>query len=317
MKTLLASLLAAASFSLQADFLQKPEVESFIAEMVQQHEMDPAWLNQLFAQANYHQSIIDAISRPAEKTLQWSEYSDIFLTQRRVEEGREFFATHRQHFDDAQAETGVPADVILAILGVETFYGRITGNYPVLDALSTLAFDYPPRADFFRSELEHFLLLVQDKPVDPLALTGSYAGAMGMAQFISSSYRHYTVDADADGFADLWGSPRDAIFSIANYLQQHGWRAGEPVFFQVQVPQSLPQSAISAGLQPDQSPQQLIALGVTGLPDSIGDSRVTLMQMQADTGTEFWVGMHNFYVITRYNHSYLYGMAVASLATLY
>lgn len=318
MRTLLAIFLTLTSFSLPADYLQRPEVDSFIDEMAAKHQMDSQWLRELFANANYHQSIIDAISRPAEKTLEWSEYNDIFLTQRRVEEGRTFLEANRQHFEDAEAATGVPSRIILAILGVETFYGRITGGYPVLDALSTLAFDYPPRAPFFRSELEQFLLLVQDKPVDPLQLQGSYAGAMGMAQFISSSYRNYTLDADGDGFADLWNSPRDAIFSIANYLQKHGWRAGEPVFFSVSVPPGLPESAISSGLQPDTSLGALADLGVAGLPGSMPvSSPVTLMRMQGDEGTEFWVGMQNFYVITRYNHSYLYGMAVASLADLF
>lgn len=317
MKTFIVALCGCFSFCLQADYLERPEVGQFMDEMVQRHEMSRDWLEHLFANANYRQPIIDAISRPAEKTLNWDEYNNIFLTDTRVQQGRDFMALNREHFADAERQTGVPPRIILAILGVETSYGRITGGYPVMDSLSTLAFDYPPRAPFFRSELEQFLLLVQDKGVDPLTLTGSYAGAMGMAQFISSSYRNYAVDADGDAFADLWGSPRDAIFSIANYLKQHGWKAGEPIFYSVEVPEEIPSQLISGDLKPDQSLAELREAGVRGIPADLPDQPVTLMKMQGDEGEEYWVGMHNFYVITRYNHSYLYGMAVASLAELY
>ena len=297
-----------------AQYLEREDVQQFIEEMVNDEGLSGEWVVALMGEAKYHQSIIDAISRPAERTLNWGEYAAIFLTDARRDQGAQFWRTHESILAEASEIYGVPEEIIVAIIGVETFYGRITGNYPVLDALATLAFDYPPRSAFFRDELRQFLLLSNGHDIDPLTLTGSYAGAMGMAQFISSSYRAYAVDADGDGFANLWSSPRDAIFSVANYLARHGWQRDQPIFARVGVPANLPPALFNQSLETYTSVGELTNLSVTGLVSFAADMAATLMQLKRNSQTEYWVGLKNFYVITRYNHSHLYAMAVASLA---
>ena len=203
------------SLAANADYLERPEVAEFIDEMVASDGFDPEWLQGILAQAQYSQSVIDAISRPAERTLTWAEYQKIFLTESRVDQGIDFWQENEQVLLEAEAQFGVPAQVILSIIGVETLYGRITGSYRVIDALATLAFDYPPRAEFFRGELKSLIRLADTYDVEATSLTGSYAGAMGLGQFIPSSYLAYSADYDGDGFADLWQNPADAIWSLS------------------------------------------------------------------------------------------------------
>lgn len=291
-----------------------PDAQLLIDEMVVEHDFDRDVLEELFAAAERQQSIIDAISRPAEKTKPWHEYRQIFLTERREREGLAFIDEHRATLSRAQAETGVPAEIIAAIIGVETYYGRITGSYAVLDALSTLAFDYPPRASFFRGELKAFLLLAREQGLDPLTLKGSYAGAMGYGQFIPSSYRAYAVDFDDDGLADIWNNPVDAIGSVANYFVRHGWRAGDPVVSRAALTFDAPEALFSRKLKPENTVSELAQLGLTTQDELDPETLAKPLRLQLEDGYEYWLGLHNFYVITRYNHSALYAMSVYQLS---
>jgi membrane-bound lytic murein transglycosylase B len=208
----------------------------------------------LLASGRAQQSILDAIARPAEKTKPWYEYRQIFLTERREREGIEFLREHRDTLSRAQAETGVPAEIIVAILGVETYYGRIAGSYDVIDALSTLAFDYPKRSPLLHRRAQaSFCCWRREQGLDPLTLKGSYAGAMGYGQFMPSSYRAYAVDFDGDGLADIWNNPVDAIGSVANYLARHGWQAGEPVVSRATASGEPPPELFEGGLKPQRS----------------------------------------------------------------
>ncbi len=302
-------------------YLSHPEAKKLVAEIEAEKSYPMDKLNTLLGSAEKSQSILDAIARPAEKTKTWAEYRPIFLTQDRVDKGVEFYQAHKDTFLRAEKEFGVSRYVILAIIGVETRYGKHKGNYRVIDALATLAFDYPPRAPFFRSELKHFLQLEQEAGIDLMSAKGSYAGAMGFGQFISSSYRHYAVDFDGDGHRDLINNPVDAIGSVANYFKQHGWKSGEPV---ASVARSLTDNdnpaldaVISQGPKPQKPQLTILDIKQAGLladADYRDDEKATAMRFAGAEGTEYWIGLQNFYVITRYNHSPLYAMAVYQLS---
>ena len=288
-------------------------VRNFINEMVEQHAFTENELQAVFEQANLHQSILDAISRPAE-SKPWFEYRPIFVTPDRSKGGVRFWQQHAEILEKASEKFGVPQEIMVAIIGVETRYGRHTGRYPVLDALSTLAFAYPPRSSFFRKELKEYLLMTREEGLPPAQQLGSYAGAMGMPQFIPSSFRHYAVDFDNDGKRDLWGSPADAIGSVGNYFKRHAWKTGQPIASPVKVHGSRYQALIDNNLKARYTPQELMANGVIlpqGLP---ADIKGVLIELESDNGPEYWVGWHNFYVISRYNHSALYSMAVFQLS---
>jgi membrane-bound lytic murein transglycosylase B len=291
-----------------------PAAAAFIDELVAGDGFEREALEALFAEAERQESILDAIARPAEKTKPWHEYRDIFLTDRRTDEGIAFLAEHGDTLAAAEAESGVPAAVIAAVLGVETYYGRITGSYAVIDALSTLAFDYPPRSPFFRRELRHFLLLAREQGLDPASLEGSYAGAMGYGQFMPSSYRSYAVDFDGDGLADIWNNPADAIGSVANYLARHGWRPGEPVAAQATLAQPVPEDWFDDGLDAERTVAELGAGGLVAARELPADAPALALALEGDDGPEYWIGLPNFYVITRYNRSALYAMAVYQLS---
>ncbi len=292
--------------------IDDPQVTEFVSEMNSEHGFELAWLNSLFAGAETKQKILDAISRPAERTKPWHEYREIFITQKRIDAGVAFWREHQKLLERVAQQTGVPARTIVAILGVETFYGRITGGYRVIDALSTLAFSYPPRAKFFRSELEQFLLLTRESAVDPLVATGSYAGAMGAPQFIPSSFRAYAVDANDDGRIDLWTDWEDVTASVANYFSEHGWQSGEPVAVTAQID--------GGDGDPGKNTLKLTdtvgSLRQQGLSftTSLGDSAKAMpIVLEGSAGPEHWVGFNNFYVITRYNRSAMYALAVFQL----
>lgn len=317
-KTIFAGLISAFSlFSLNSygDYSDHELAIRFIDEMVEEEGFDRAELQTLFEQAEKKQSIIDAISRPAERTLTWGEYRKIFLKEKRIQGGTKFWSENRQVLDAAEAKYGVPAEIIVSIIGVETYYGGNTGSYRVVDALSTLAFDYPKRAPFFRSELKHFLILAREQGQSPLALKGSYAGAMGLGQFMPSSYRAYAADYDEDGFIDIWASHSDAIWSVANYLKRHGWLDGKPITTRANLVSEYDSDVINNGLKPSLNLAELGEAGVFPLRDGLpGEAMATAMELEGGNGTEHWIGLHNFYVITRYNHSKLYAMAVFQLA---
>lgn len=215
------------SVCVRADYSQHPQAQKLIEQLVREHDFSRSDLLAVFHAAEKKQTILEAIARPAEKTKSWAEYRPIFLQPSRIERGVGFWLDNRAALQRAEQTFGVPAEYIVAIIGVETGYGEFTGRYRVIDALSTLAFDYPPRSDFFTKELTHYLLLTRQYRQDPLSHKGSYAGAMGLGQFMPSSYREYAVDFSGDGWPDIWQNRADAIASVANYLQRHGWQAGQ------------------------------------------------------------------------------------------
>lgn len=313
LRRLLPALLLVVSGLPQAAYVERPEVGEFIDEMVSRHDFARSELESLFAVAERQQAIVDAISRPAERILNWGEYRQIFLDESRIEQGLEFWEIHADALARAEAEFGVAPEVVVAIIGVETRYGRNKGRWRVLDALSTLAFDYPPRASFFRRELEAFLLLAREEARPATELYGSYAGAMGYGQFIPSSYRAYAVDFTGDDARDIWEEPVDAIGSVANYLAVHGWRDGDEVTRRVGIGSGDVSGLVNTDLRPDTTVGELRELGVSGLDGLDAAAAASLMELEAKDGVRHFVGLTNFYAITRYNHSRLYAMAVFDL----
>ena len=283
--------------------------------MVEQHGMDPQQLTTFLGQAEKRESIIKAMTRPAE-AKPWHQYRPIFITDKRIEEGVAFWRQNRPLLEQVEQEFGVPIPIVVAIIGVESSYGNILGSYRVVDALVTLSFHYPPRAKFFISELEHFLILGQEEGLALDQVKGSYAGAMGLGQFISSSYRSYAVDFDADGQRDLWHSRADAIASVANYFKRHGWRQGEQVTSLAERRNGARQLT-DLSIKPAYPVSQMIDWGYQPIetPNS-PDLASTLIELETATGPEYWLGYHNFYVISRYNHSALYSMAVYQLSQM-
>ena len=297
------------------DFQDNPKTQAFIEEMQERHQFDRQELEALFAQAKKRDDILEAISRPAEKTKPWYEYRNIFLTPKRIDGGVSFWKENKDILDRAEQAYGVDAAIVVAIIGVETRYGANTGSYRVIDALSTLAFEYPPRSKFFRSELEQFLILAREEDVDVAKVKGSYAGAMGYGQFIPSSYRAYAVDFSEDGNRDLWGNLDDAIGSVANYFHRHGWKPGEPVASRVNSGSPAASSQVSENIKPGKKTAGDFAkAGVTTDPLLPVDQAVALLEFEQRNGPEYWLTAKNFYVITRYNRSPLYAMAVYQLS---
>ncbi|MCF6282204.1 MAG: lytic murein transglycosylase B [Candidatus Polarisedimenticolaceae bacterium] len=287
--------------------------DKFVDEMAEKHGFDHKALQQMMAQVEFRQSIINAMNRPAE-AKPWRDYRPIFVTNSRAKQGIEFWQANEKLLNAAEEKYGVPPEIIVAIIGVETRYGRNTGSYPILDALATLAFGYPKRAKFFRSELEHYLLLTREENISPTEKKGSYAGAMGKPQFISSSYRSYAIDFDNDGIRDLWDSNADIIGSVANYFKRHGWRRGDPITMAAIGAGKQHQDLFDLGMKPKTEIGKLSARGISSnwtLPTSALSS---LILLEGKEGDEYWLGLHNFYVITRYNHSNLYAMAVFQLS---
>ena len=307
----LLSLLALPAHALLQQF---PEIGGFIDEMVDKHDFERAELKALFAQTEHQPRIIELMTRPAERRP-WYEYRPIFLTEARIKGGVAFWQAHHELLEQAEQRYGVPPHVITAIIGVETFYGRHKGSHRVIDALTTLGFDYPPRATFFRGQLEQFLLMSREERRDPLEFVGSYAGAMGMPQFIPSSFRAYAVDFDGDGRRDLWDNHADIIGSVANYFAEHRWQPGQPVVLRATLSGQVPQALIEQGVRPAIDAAELKAHGVTVQGELPGDAKVAMLALDRSAEEkEYWVGLQNFYVITRYNRSQLYAMAVHQLS---
>ncbi len=295
------------------NYLGRDELRAFIDEMADRHGFDRGELKGLFARIRPRPDIIAAISRPAE-AMPWYKYRRIFLKKKRIASGVEFWRRHATVLQRAEREYGVPAEIIVAIIGVETWYGRHKGKFPVLESLATLSFDYPKRARFFRGELEQYLLLTREEGIDPLSLKGSYAGAMGMPQFIASSYRTYAVDFDGDGQRDLWNNPVDAIGSVAHYFARHGWKRGGQITARANVEGKGYLALIRKGLKPHTRIGQLPEHGVHPLAKLPEDDLTALIELELTAGREYWLGLNNFYVITRYNHSEKYAMAAYQLA---
>jgi len=296
------------------DYQNSEKLRAFITEMQQEHGFVPEQLNRLFAEVNKQQSILDAIARPAEKVREWKDYRPTFVNTRRIAGGQLFWQKNQETLARAERKYGVPAQIIVAIIGVETSYGGNTGSFRVIDALSTLAFDYPPREVFFRKELKEFLLMTREQQLDPLTLKGSYAGAMGLPQFMPSSFRAYAVDFDDDGKIDIWNNPADAIGSVANYFKVHGWTENAAVALKATINGQQADSGLSTGLEPDRSAAKLQALGWATEQPLDDNLAVTAFRLQGEQGAQYWLGLPNFYVITRYNRSLMYALAVYQLS---
>lgn len=292
---------------------QPQRIDAFVDYTARTYGVPAQTIRDTLAQAEFKQKIVDAISRPAEGVKPWRDYRPIFLNAARIDGGRAFYAQHRAALDRVAAQTGVPAEVIVAIIGVETSYGKITGNYRVLDALYTLAFGFPRRAPFFAGELAQLFALGQEERLDITGLKGSYAGAMGWGQFMPSSYRLWAKDGDGDGRRDLIDSIPDVFASIANYFVVHGWQRGGPVVARAARD---PGAAdfIPGSLDPVHPLAALAARGYRPQPGQPVAEGATLLTLDGDAGKEYWLGYRNFYVITRYNRSPMYALAVHQLA---
>lgn len=295
--------------------VSRPLIQAFIQKMVDEHDFDANEVTTLLSKAENKVSILEAMSRPAEKSKEWFEYRPIFLNTKRIAGGQLFMQTHQASLQAAETQYGVPAEVITAIIGVETLYGKISGSHKVIDALVTLGFNYPPRAKFFRKELEEFLLLCREQGFDPGVVLGSYAGAMGNGQFISSSYRHYAVDGDGDGVADLWNSWPDAIHSVANYFKQHKWNSSEAVIASAKLSPALQKKHTETKLSlKAQTIGSLKQQGIKFKTTLAKNQPAMLVVMQEEKGPVYFVGFSNFYSITRYNRSPMYALAVHQLS---
>lgn len=305
--------------------LDRDDIASFITEVASKHGIAEAEIRRLLAAGMYQPRIIAAISRPAETVLTWWQYRERLVGQERIDRGVEFWRAHRQRLEAVQARTGVDAAYLVAILGIETNYGRTQGSWRVLDALMTLGFDYPPRSRFFRSELEQFVLLAREESLDPLETRGSYAGAMGAPQFMPSSYRRFAVDGSANPEPtpattgnrrrDLFTDWDDVLASIANYFVEHGWQAGQPVLLEADAPAGTMATLDRRNLDLNTTIGELRQRGVrpaTAVPDT---TRALLVPAELENVENVRIGLRNFHVITRYNRSTLYAMAIHDLAS--
>ncbi len=296
--------------------LDRAAVSDFIRYMQKAYDFDYGELSRVFEQTVKSDRVLNAISRPAEK-LPWYQYRKIFIQPGRVKAGVDFWRSNEKTLKRAEEIYGVPPHIIVSIIGVETLYGSNTGIDRVMDALSTLAFHYPDRAPFFKDELEQFLLLAREQDIDPLSIKGSYAGAMGMPQFIPSSYRNYAVDFDQDNKVDIWKNPVDAIGSVANYFNRHGWKKGSAVAVTASATGVKYRELINSDLKPDINTSTLADYGISSANDLNGEEKVKLLSLESGKNDEeLWICFENFYVITRYNHSPLYAMAVYQLSGL-
>ena len=295
---------------------KRDDVHAFIGEMVARHGFVESELKFLFARTRREAAVLAAIAPPKDaKARSWQAYRARFVTESRVAEGAEFWRRNADALERAAKQHGVPAEIVVAIIGVETVYGRQMGTWRVIDALSTLSFDYPPRAEFFRGELEQYLLFARDQGLDVFSVKGSYAGAIGIPQFMPGSYRRYAVDFDGDGAANLRASEADAIGSVANFLAQHGWRRGERVSLPARVSGDAYRALLDAGLEPSTRLEELKRHGVEARTDLPHETPVALIELESPGApTEYRLGLRNFYVLTRYNRSALYASAVQDLA---
>lgn len=291
----------------------RPEIKDFIDEMVIEHGFNKPKLESIFSKTQFQPSIINLISAPS-SAIPWSQYRSRFVNSQRIKNGVSFWNQHANILQRANKEYGVPEEIIVAIIGVETAYGASTGKHRVIDALTTLAFDFPRRAEFFRSELVQYLLLAQEQNFDLLSIKGSYAGAIGIPQFMPGSYRRFAVDFDGDGKVDLANSVADAIGSVANYLKQYGWEAGGPIVVQSSVKADHLQEILQSGIEPKHTIKQLQEMSIVPTQSFENERLAALIELKDNENFQYWLGFKNFYVITRYNRSSFYAMSVHQLA---
>lgn len=301
-----------------AAYTTHPEAIAFAKEMLDKHGFDAETLQQILSRATHEQRVISLIRPPASPSARsWQRYRGNLVSAQRLTNGLRFWAQYAPILNAAAERYGVPAEVIVSIIGIESNYGGYTGNFETVSALATLAFDYPPRAPLFKRELEELLLLAREQGRDPFSYSGSYAGAFGYPQFLPSSVRAYAVDFDGDGSVDLESSPMDAIGSVANYLAIHGWQKGEPVAQRVVLPSGMDGAPlVAAGIEPTLNRETLVAQGIQSWDGNLlSHQEATLVDLPTPgQTTEYWLGYRNFYVITRYNKSSFYAMAVYQLA---
>jgi len=290
-----------------------PELESFIQHMVHKHQFSDESLRRMFAKVEPNQAVINAITAPL-TALPWFQFRSRYVDAVRINGGLKFWREHAATLARARREYGVPEEIIVAIIGVESIYGRRMGSFGVLEALSMLAFNYPPRAELFRSELEHYLLLTREARFDATRVKGSYAGAIGIPQFLPSSYRRYAVDFDGDGRRDLLGSVADAIGSVANYFRSHGWREGQIIAVPAAVDTDGVAELLELGIKPRLNVGELKRRGVSPAEPLEEGPAAALFVVESETGPSYWLGLNNFYVITRYNRSVNYALAVRELS---
>jgi membrane-bound lytic murein transglycosylase B len=299
-------------------YAQRPDVVAFIERMHREHAFSTTELKRIFGQARYQPQVLAAMTRPIVAPPTYDDFAPRFLAPARIEAGAEFWREHAGVLERASRTFGVPPEIIVAIIGVETFYGRNTGGYRVLDALTTLAFDYPRRADFFRGELEQFLLLTREQGISPLSPKGSYAGAIGLPQFMPGSIRAYAIDFDDDGRIDLANDADDAIGSVAQYLARHGWRSGQPVMTPARIDAEDPDPVLKrfdGGVAERRPLAAWTQDGVTGfmIPGDLAPDPVGLVMLETGGSLTYWLTFENWYALTRYNRSRLYASVVWQL----
>ena len=312
-RLLLATLLLVQAPAHALDIGQFPVLDDFIRQMIERHDMREYELRELFANATFKPEIIEAMERPKEG-LPWHEYRKLFVTAESARNGLKYWKANAEALFRAHSEFGVDPEIIVAIIGVETRYGRSTGSHRVFDALTTLTAGYPKRSDYFRKELEEFLLLVEELRVDPFSIKGSYAGAMGVPQFMPSSYRRYAVDFDGDHRRNILHSTDDAIGSVANYFSEHGWKKNQPVIDRVEIKGTLYGWLENNGNEPELTIKQLKKYGVIPVPGIDLKQLATLVTLEEETGPTHYLAYNNFHVIMRYNRSRRYAMAVYELS---
>ena len=311
---------AAAPAPAKNDYSRRADVQAFIAEMAQKHGFVETERAFLFARARFYPSIVELITPPINPRVRsWQVYRSRFLDSVRIGGGVALWNKYEKDLARAEQEFGVPAEIIVAIMGVETVYGKNTGNWRVIDALTTLSFDYPKRAEFFKSELENYLLFAREHDIDVFSVRGSYAGAIGIPQFMPGSWRRHAVDYDGNGKINLRESFVDSIGSIGNFLKNHGWAAGGAIAFPARVDGNAWKPLIDKDILPHTRLGDLAKLGISSetlvsqrFPDDTLGALIDLVT--PDQATEYWIGLQNFYVITRYNRSSFYAMSVMQLA---
>ncbi|NNM60086.1 MAG: lytic murein transglycosylase B [Legionellales bacterium] len=311
--------LVSISLSVQAanntKFVNRPDVQKFINMMVKNYGFKKSALEHVFSQVKEQPSIVLGMSTTKEH-LPWYKYNDIFITQQRIDEGVAFWKKHQKTLQAVYQRDGVDPSVIVAILGVETYYGKNQGSYRVIDSLSTLAFDYPARAKFFQQELKEYLLLTRENHINPLKLKGSYAGAMGQPQFMPSSYRQYAVNFNKQGQKDLAHDPDDVIASVSNYFKQNGWTQGELIAIQANVKGEAYKVLPTNQLKPNTTIKKLLSYGVSPISPLPATEMASFIVLEMpDNSQQYWLGLHNFYVISRYNPRINYAMAVFQLSS--
>ncbi|ALA23864.1 lytic murein transglycosylase [Piscirickettsia salmonis] len=305
---------SASTNSKSAEYIQRADVKSYINDLVKQYGFSKAQLERWFHHAKANQRALEILQRPAEKVWTWQQYRSWLVSTKRAKEGAEFWQSNRQTLRRAERMYGVPPQVILAIIGVESSYGKNVGGFPTFNVLTTLAFDYKRRSEFFKRELTEFLLLMRDQKMNPMQVQGSYAGALGLPQFMPSSYRYYAVDFSGDGHKNLFSNDADVIGSIGNYFKRHGWQGNQPIAVKAKISGDQFNTIIKMGIEPKYTVTELAKFGIQSQEKVDPSLKAALIELDGKNGPEYWLAFQDFYAITRYNHSQKYAMAVYDLS---